>query len=137
MLDFGRYIMMHGKALAIGLTFLSGIVMAQSIPSAPPPSTYDLPESLPTSPVSSEEFERLIGLHSLPVPESNAETNHPQSAGAPILQKLPGPDDSGPGVVRQVTEFLGGTALPQPAVESSFPNANSFPGGNHAVYNPS
>jgi outer membrane protein TolC len=73
--DFGRYLKMQGKAFALWLTFFYGILLAQPAPfqspspSQAPPATYNLPEPLPTSAVSSEEFERLIGLHSLPNPD--------------------------------------------------------------------
>ena len=72
---FERYLKMRGKAFAVWLSLSSGILLAQSapiqspLPSQAPPATYDLPEPLPTSAVSSEEFERLVGLNTFPAPD--------------------------------------------------------------------
>ena len=57
--EFVRKIKEHASALALLLTLFCSSLVAQSNP-----RIYDAPESLPTNGVSSEEFERLVGLAS-------------------------------------------------------------------------
>lgn len=61
-LEFARKLTSQGKAWAILLTLCSGVVNAQSNPLRFSTPAYDLPQALPSQGVSSEEFERLVGL---------------------------------------------------------------------------
>lgn len=125
--DFGRhYTKLLGKAFAVWLTFRSGILMAQPVPQQPPgaqkpQTTYDLPEPLTTTAVSSEEFERLIGLPTRPFIQENVGGFSEPSVGVVTAPRLPMPNLPEPKVA------IDEAALPQPAVDASFPNAKTVP----------
>ena len=133
MSDIGRYINLHGKAFTAWLSFLSGILIAQPVPlqtSAPkqtPQATYDLPEPLPTSAVSSEEFERLIGLQSMPISGAQAgnDLNLPV-----VVVPIPKPQEQAPtgqSIVQQPTDPMAGAILPQLPTDAFVPNARTIP----------
>jgi len=122
---------MQGKAFAVWLSFLSGILIAQPvplqtpIPKKTPQATYDLPEPLPTSAVSSEEFERLTGLQSLPV--SGGQTGKGIDHPATVVHSPTRLDQGrfGQSVVEQVTDPMGRASLPQLPTDASVPNAST------------
>ena len=125
--DFGRhYTKLHGKAFAAWLTLISGILIAQPVqPQLPvaqrPKATYDLPEPLTTTAVSSEEYERLIGLPSRPLIQGNDGEFPDPSVGIVTAPRLPMP------TLPEPKDTWDAAAVPQPPVDASFPSARTIP----------
>ena len=126
MSDFAHLSKTLVKGLAIALMLYSGVLIAQSDPTALTPMVqrapkYDLPQALPTYGVSSDEFELQVGLRSQTPPASQVPPSH-------------GPANSNQNPFVIMEEALPiGTASPFPGQGQTIPIAEPLPDNSHVA----
>lgn len=121
--DFALKFNSHGKALAMMLMLFSGVLHAQSNPMRQVETPqYELPKALPSQGVSSQEFERLIGLQSQALIPTNPRES-PNVPPASMVEKAApiGGASPFPGIIEDSSQALPAPDDPRVAIGQTIP----------------